>query len=131
MKSVDKYARPKTFITGHNGRIYEQTDDPAKAAKKRWKKRNPEWVRDGKKARHRMLKVKLIAHKGGQCQHCSTVYDGKNAPIFEFHHVDPAGKDFAIGNNILTYSWEKILTEAEKCILLCANCHNRHHGGEW
>lgn len=49
----------------------------------------------------------------------------------DFHHIDPASKDFAIGS-ILDKGWrkERIMKEIDKCIVLCSNCHRKHHRDE-
>lgn len=46
----------------------------------------------------------------------------------DFHHLDPDEKEFGIAGS-LHRKWETILTELEKCIPLCANCHRKVHGG--
>ena len=46
-----------------------------------------------------------------------------------FHHLDPSKKDFGLSMRGLTRSWEKMRTELDKCILLCANCHAEVHEG--
>lgn len=42
-----------------------------------------------------------------------------------FHHRDAADKSFEIGNGNtpLLCSWEKLLTELDKCDVICFNCH--------
>lgn len=42
-----------------------------------------------------------------------------------FHHLDPMSKDYSIGSQCRT--WQKLLQEASKCVVLCANCHMLHH----
>ena len=48
----------------------------------------------------------------------------------EFHHRDPSEKEFAFSRYRNT-SWDKnkdtVLTELDKCDLLCANCHREQH----
>lgn len=127
----DKWGRPRRFISGHNRQKYERVDDPAKAAKKRWKKNNPEWVKEDKKIRYRRLKLLAMKLLGNKCQHCGIEYDGRNSPIFEFHHSDPTTKEAVLTKMISNASWSRVLTELEKCELVCANCHNKYHGGEW
>lgn len=41
----------------------------------------------------------------------------------QFHHVDAESKRFAISRNGTTRSWAELCAEADKCALLCANCH--------
>lgn len=69
-------------------------------------------------------RVKLKNHMGGKCQVCG--YD-KCYRSLEFHHLDPDVKEFTIGSS--TRGWASLLKEAEKCILLCSNCHREVHCG--
>ena len=64
-----------------------------------------------------------IDYMGGCCEQCG--FTG-HASAFDFHHRNPAEKDFGITSGS-TKSWDKILAELEKCELLCANCHRTHH----
>ena len=41
------------------------------------------------------------------------------------NHIDPDNKSFQIGGSI-TKSWESLLTELDKCEIMCANCHSIH-----
>ena len=74
------------------------------------------WKKDKKK--------KLIEYKGGKCQICG--YD-RCEQALDFHHIDPSQKDFDISSN--SYSFEKMKIEADKCALLCSNCHREVHAG--
>jgi hypothetical protein len=47
-----------------------------------------------------------------------------------FHHPDPAKKDFALSEKGMCRSFAKALAEAEKCNLICHNCHHEIHH-EW
>jgi hypothetical protein len=65
-----------------------------------------------------------IAYKGGACEQCGY---GRRIDAFDFHHRDPAEKDFTMSDGGLTRSWEKVKAELDKCALLCANCHREIH----
>lgn len=72
-------------------------------------------------------KARIIKSMGGKCTSCGY---NKCPAALELHHLDPDGKDFALGAiraNIK--SWAKIVPELKKCILLCANCHREIHDG--
>jgi len=59
---------------------------------------------------------------------CSKCGYNKNISALEFHHIDPNTKEFSIdGKNLTSKSIESIFIEAEKCIVLCANCHREYH----
>ena len=73
-------------------------------------------------------KLQLIEGKGGKCAHCGY---NKNISALDFHHLDSSQKEFALDKRTLgNTSMERILKEAEKCILLCANCHREEHNPE-
>ena len=58
------------------------------------------------------------------CVRCGETHPG----CLDFHHKDPALKDFTIGRAISNnYSLPRIRFEMEKCIVLCANCHRIEH----
>jgi hypothetical protein len=67
-------------------------------------------------------KLKLIEYKGGKCINCNY---NKCSDALEFHHLDPNEKDFNISSKSL--SFEKLKKEADKCILVCSNCHKEIH----
>ena len=71
----------------------------------------------------RRNKQKLIEHFGGKCSKCS--YNKCNAAL-EFHHIEE-NKEFGIAQNGKSISFSAMLKEAEKCILVCANCHREIH----
>lgn len=70
--------------------------------------------------RRRELKRRAVAYMGGKCACCG--YD-KHPGVLDFHHIDPATKEFSISQKGMTRSWEKIQRELDKCIMVCANCH--------
>lgn len=57
------------------------------------------------------------------CQRC----DEDNPTTLQFHHVR-GDKDSGVGAMIAnSYPEEDVLTEVEKCTVLCANCHRKEH----
>lgn len=67
-------------------------------------------------------KIKLVEYKGGCCEVCGY---NKNIKVLQFHHTNPNEKDFTIGGK--SWSFERLIKEADKCILVCANCHIEIH----
>jgi len=74
--------------------------------------------------RRRKLKQKAVIYAGGKCSRCG--YD-RCFSALTFHHIDPSIKKFGISTKGLTRSWEKVKSEIDKCILVCANCHAEIH----
>jgi transposase len=70
--------------------------------------------------RRRRVKEILVAEAGGRCVTCGfDAYVG----ALQFHHVDPATKAFEVSRQGITRSLQRLRLEAQKCVLLCANCH--------
>jgi hypothetical protein len=67
-------------------------------------------------------KERAVAHKGGACERCGY---NKCINALDFHHLDPTTKE--VENEFRSWSWERILLEIDKCILVCANCHREIH----
>jgi 5-methylcytosine-specific restriction endonuclease McrA len=93
---------------------------------KRTYKERRKYLIEAVKRRRERVRLTAIQYKGGCCQICG--YD-RCMEALEFHHLDPTKKDFGISNKGYTRSWEKVKAEADKCILLCANCHREVHAG--
>ena len=74
-------------------------------------------------AKRRAIKKMLIEYKGGKCSRCGY---NKCMRALEFHHLNPTEKDFGISYQ-LNRSVPKLKEEADKCILLCSNCHAEVH----
>jgi hypothetical protein len=73
----------------------------------------------------RNKKASLIDYKGGKCIVCDY---NKCQQVLQFHHKNPNEKEFTLAN-AGTLDFEKLKNEADKCILVCANCHGEIHAG--
>ena len=131
IKSVDKYARPVRYLNGHNRRKYYGSDSTSFAREKRWRDKNKNHMRQNKKLFYRKRKLLAMEIAGNKCHFCGVAYNGKNAPIFEFHHTNPKEKENGVTRILINKAWKSTISELKKCVLTCANCHNQHHGGEW
>ena len=74
--------------------------------------------------RLKAMKKKVIEMKGGKCERCGY---NKCIDALELHHLDPSTKEVKMANTGASPSFEKYLEEANKCILLCDNCHREEH----
>ena len=93
-------------------------------------RRRPRWrckrcIGEAVTRRQQKIKRTLVDEAGGRCVACG--YDRCIANL-HFHHVNPADKSFAMsmatGKALATYR-----AEAEKCVLVCANCHGEVEAG--
>ena len=47
--------------------------------------------------------------------------------VLDFHHIDPTTKSGVIAHLVAASSLDNLLTEINKCVVLCANCHREWH----
>jgi len=80
---------------------------------------------DQQKERRKAFKQACMVYKGGACLCCGY---NRCQEALEFHHLDPAEKDFVISAATST-KFENVQDELDKCILVCANCHREIHAG--
>ncbi len=67
-------------------------------------------------------KIKLVEGFGSECSMCGI----KDDPvIYDFHHLDSDEKEFQISSKVM--SWENLVKEAKKCVMLCSHCHRKLH----
>ena len=71
-------------------------------------------------------KEQVIEQMGNRCADCQQSYP---YPVYEFHHLDPARKEFDWTRLRLRSQFE-IDKELSGCVLLCANCHRMRHANE-
>jgi hypothetical protein len=74
--------------------------------------------------KHRWFEI--FKYKGSKCCHCG-ISDLHHPEIYEFHHRDPSLKISTVSGMISSASDETLYAEVDKCILVCANCHNIEH----
>lgn len=77
-----------------------------------------------KHRREKRIKLRLLS--GGMC--CLCGYNRLFAAL-DFHHLDKTTKSFNIAGEGQTLSWDRLLHEVQKCILVCATCHREIEAG--
>ena len=77
------------------------------------------------KSERRRRKEALVKMLGGHCTKCGY---HKSIGALSFHHKNLKNKCFDISNNgNLMQDWDLVQKEAQKCELLCLNCHSELH----
>jgi len=77
-----------------------------------------------KKKKRANNKANAVEYLGGKCKRCRI--ESKCLDIYDFHHRNPEEKEFSL-NYLVNTDWNKIVTELDKCDLLCSNCHKITH----
>jgi transposase len=70
--------------------------------------------------RRRKVKAILVEEAGGCCCICGY---RRNMRALHFHHLEPSQKRHEINAKGVAIALEKLRNEAQKCVLLCSNCH--------
>jgi hypothetical protein len=76
------------------------------------------------RARRHHRKTQAVKLFGGKCADCNKSYIDE---FFDFHHKDPQQKDAQISVMFGSTTWENVLRELEKCVMLCKYCHVLRH----
>lgn len=110
-----------------NGIKQSECKECHKKYDKKHYKNNKKYYIDKNKKRQEMLKRWLDEYKSNlKCKNCGEDY----IYCLEFHHKDPNKKEIDISQTIRRgWSIKRIKKEIDKCIVLCANCHRKLHGG--
>ena len=66
------------------------------------------------------MKEILVEEAGGACQICGY---RRSMRALHFHHVDPSDKRHEINARGVALALQTLRLEAQKCVLLCSNCH--------
>ena len=115
----------KKFISGHY--VKHISDAELHLAHVQWNSTK----RANSKCSYRRRKMLCLEFFGNVCYFCGLSYDGTNATAFEFDHINPSTKNEGVTQLLRRRDLGAALNELHKCRLVCANCHNRRHGGEW
>lgn len=99
---------------------------PQKRIETRTYQDRAEYLKKAVTKRRQKIKSMVVEYKGGKCLLCGYK---KYVGAFDLHHIDGSTKEFGLSMQGLTRSWEKTKAEADKCVLVCTNCHREVHGG--
>ena len=59
-----------------------------------------------------------------------TCCDESDEMCLELHHLDPSEKELNPADMATRgWSWERMLSEIQKCVVVCSNCHKKIHAG--
>lgn len=73
-------------------------------------------------------KLQLLELRGGICVDCG-LFPSEEWPVgcFDFHH-DSDDKEHSLARLLHSaQKWNLAVAEAEKCVVVCANCHRKRH----
>lgn len=87
-----------------------------------YKEKNKDKYRENRKKYREKMRLIILKAKSCGCIVCGE----KESCCLDFHHIHDKEFVIAAGPEV---SIKRLLTELEKCIVLCANCHRKLHAG--
>lgn len=122
IKPLDQFAKNKRHLDG----LQKYCKACHKDSNARYFQENKEKFRSLNAAQRRDKAQKLQEYK--QTLSCSSCGETKHWRL-DFHHTND-DKDRAVSLMIKSHSWDNIIAEIKKCIVLCRNCHADAHYNE-
>lgn len=123
LKPLDEFTHNKECKGGRAG----QCKKCASLRTAAWHQQNKERRQVDTRDRKRASKLKAMEYMGNKCADCGEQYQ---PCVYQFHHLDMETKD-KNPSALFGLKWERLKSELNKCVMLCANCHMiRHYGGE-
>ncbi len=95
--------------------------------KEKISEKKAEYYQLNKEKRAEYIKEKkayCIEYLGGKCVKCGTTHN------LQFDHIKREGKKYSIASK-LSYKFDNLKEELDKCQLLCAPCHLDKTAKEW
>lgn len=114
MKPTKVYCRERCMRNAHNTRRRPRSSTRRVAEKRRQIgaiRRNKEYIYQDKMARG--------------CNRCTE----RRPSTLDYHHLDRTTKEFTI-SRLRAVSFERLIKEIKKCVLLCSNCHRVEEQGD-
>lgn len=68
--------------------------------------------------------IELCDKFNNECTDCGVTHS--NPSFFDFHHLDKTTKEAEV-KSIIGGSYDRLLKEVTKCVMLCPNCHRERH----
>lgn len=86
------------------------------------------WTKDSRRKFRAKRRAALVEMKGARCERCGFSFPTE---AFDFHHRNPKTKKFKLTKVTMSAtSWNNLVDEANKCSLLCSNCHRSVHANK-
>jgi hypothetical protein len=100
--------------------------DQQKQYQREWYAKNAEKRKDESSERRKRRAASFLEYKKTLC--CEVC--GEDATeCLDFHHRVGEKKEANVSDAAMYWSVERIMTEVEKCHVLCSNCHRKVHSG--
>ena len=121
--SPEYYQKNKEKILEQTEKRYLNNKEHYLNYQKEYRRKNRQLVTDKQRQVRQSKLQSLILMLGNCCDICKQQYP---SCVYDFHHINPNEKEFELGTHMY-HSIQTLEKEAQKCQLLCANCHRIVH----
>lgn len=91
---------------------------------RRYYEANKEKVKKNVAQRKKDLRVEWLKFKASlSCAHCGETHPA----TFDFHHIKKDPSNRKVHKLLQSQNYGGAREEIKKCIVLCSNCHRKHH----
>ena len=111
-----RYQLNKEKISEKKAEYYKLNKEKISEKKAEYYQLNKEKVREQQRECSKERKSYCIEYLGGKCVECGTTHN------LQFDHIKREGKKYTIAPKI-TYKFDNLKEELDKCQLLCYDCH--------
>jgi len=108
----------------YNRKWREENKEEIREKRSEYYQLNNEKIREERRKQHKEKRAICLEYLGGKCVKCGTT------ERLEFDHIDRTTKKYTITPK-LSYKFDNIKEELDKCQLLCAPCHLDKTASEW
>lgn len=102
---------------------YKDRKTQLEAQKKHYQDNKERYKKQLQERRRKNREYVWSIKEQSSCSKC-----GESHPAcLDFHHPDDVEKENSIARAAVDWGLTRIKKEIAKCIILCANCHRKHH----
>ncbi len=105
-------------------KYYELNKEKRREQMRKWEQLNKEKRKEFQREYCKKKRVYCLEYLGGKCVKCGAT------ERLEFDHIKREGKKYSIASK-LSYKFDYLKEELDKCQLLCAPCHLDKTAKEW
>ena len=108
----------------YNRKWREENKEEIREKRSEYYQLNNEKIREERRKQHKEKRAICLEYLGGKCVVCGTTHN------LQFDHIKREGKKYNIARK-LSYKFDNLKEELDKCQLLCVPCHLKKTAKEW
>ena len=119
-----RYQLNKEKISEQKAEYYKLNEEKIREKISEYYQLNNEKIRKQQREHIKEKRAICLEYLGGKCVKCGTIHN------LQFDHIKREGKKYNITPK-LSYKFDNLKEELDKCQLLCASCHLNKTASEW